>query len=137
MMHDLHKYSVLHGNLKFSCLLTIKVYPPSHFQLFFIVASVEIICKPFYYFSFRSTASRFIETTDVGRVLPLKSRVSSTHHLHPCVWVYSTLFFYPSWRIQLFCGWMKHFWMDAWPYFPGLKVGQIYLYTSFFIIDWR
>jgi hypothetical protein len=27
--------------------------------------------------------------------------------------------------------------MDAWPFFPGLKVGQIHLYSSFLIIWWR
>jgi hypothetical protein len=34
MLHDLHKYSVLHQILQFSCLLTIRVHPVFHFQLF-------------------------------------------------------------------------------------------------------
>jgi hypothetical protein len=39
MMHEFHKFSLLHVNFKFS--LTIRIYPPSHFQLF---VSVNIFC---------------------------------------------------------------------------------------------
>jgi hypothetical protein len=34
MMHALHKCSVLHSNLQFSCLLTIRVYPGLQLVLF-------------------------------------------------------------------------------------------------------
>jgi hypothetical protein len=33
MIHDLHTCSELHVNLEFSCLLTIRIHPLSHFQL--------------------------------------------------------------------------------------------------------
>jgi hypothetical protein len=32
-----------------------------------------------------------------------------------------------------FCG-RERLWKDAWPYFPGLKVGQVHLYPSFLAI---
>jgi hypothetical protein len=32
---------------------------------------------------------------------------------------------------------MEQLYMDAWPYFPGLKVGTIYFFSSFLIIWWR
>jgi hypothetical protein len=53
------------------------------------------------------------------------------------VWGYSRGRPYLTWRIQLFSGWMDHLWMDAWPYFPGIKVGKIYLYSSFLTDWWR
>jgi hypothetical protein len=55
------------------------------------------------------------------------------------MWVYSQglPFTYPSWWIQLFCGWMEHLDVDAWLYFPGFKVGQIHIYLSFLTIERR
>jgi len=48
-------------------------------------------------------------------------------------------FSYPACRIQLYCGWAlvlpqwRKYGRDAWLYFPGLKVGKIYL---FFLFDY-
>ncbi len=67
----------------------------------------------------------------------LKSSSVLVYSTPVCVWVYSRVggpFCYPAWcNIQLFCDWNT---LDVWPYFLGTKVGNINLYSSFFIIWW-
>jgi hypothetical protein len=56
-------------NLSFSHLLTIRVYPVSHFQLFLTCCFCQYLFVTHFLFSFRYTASHCIsKTTDVNRV---------------------------------------------------------------------
>ena len=48
-----------------------------------------------------------------------------------------TLFCFPSWWIELSSEWIEHLWMDAWPYFPGIKVGNNVSVLPFWLFGWR
>jgi hypothetical protein len=64
MMHNLHKCIDLHGNLEFSCLLTIRFCYPLIFNFSFVV-SVNIFCNPvliFYLDKQHLFLSRFTKT---------------------------------------------------------------------------
>jgi hypothetical protein len=50
---------------------------------------------------------------------------------HVIVWVY------PGWTAGGFSYSMDRVLSDAWLHFLGLKVGNIYLYSSFLIMWWR
>ncbi len=71
------------------------------------------------------------KTTDVGRVLPLCLKYPRVCPCE-CGWIIheDPLFPIPPKVVDSTLQRMQHLWMDAWPYFPGIKVGQIYVYSS-------
>jgi hypothetical protein len=139
----------------FSCSFTIRVYPLSHFQLFLILPFslcyhlwfLSNLFVTHFFFLFRQIASRLIgETTNVVRVtdlffpfLSIPRVIVRGPYIHEDV---GSPFSYPAWEYSVglllleyftFLQ-MEHLWMVAWPSFPGLKVGQKCIYSSFLTI---
>ncbi len=137
MLHYLHQCNVLHVNLPFSHLLTIRVYPVPCFQLFLTCCFGEyIFSEPIVIFPFRYTSSHCIrKTTDVNQVtdlfFPPSLNVLVYAHVNVGVFTRTPFLPYPVWchlTLQRMYGATK----DAWLYFPGLKVGQNWSLFFFF-----
>jgi hypothetical protein len=139
-MHDSHNCSSLHGNLRFFCLLTIRFthYLISTFSL--LDVSGNIFHNQFFIFHLDKQHPFWLERLPVSVELRIASSPVFKSPMSSCtpmwVWVYSRgpPFPYLAWCIQLSCGLSTCRWMPgpAWPYFPGLKVGQMYVSLFFF-----
>jgi hypothetical protein len=104
-----------------------------------LLASVNILSNPFYIFYLDNQHPVLLKKLPVSTELkissiPLSLNVLVYAHASVGVFTRTPLLPYPTWWSQLFSGWMEHLWMDAWLYFPGFKVGQIYVYSSFLTI---
>ncbi len=126
---------VSHGNLQSSCF--IQGLPTVYFQLF-LTYFCQYFSKPIFYFLFRFKLHPIgLEKPPMlaGSLLSPSSNVLV--YTHVSVGVFTRTSLSRPGGFNFFSGWMEHLWMDAWPYFPGLKVGQIHLYSSFLTVWWR
>jgi hypothetical protein len=128
--------SVLNWNLKFFCLLTIRIYPLFHFNFFITCCSVKIFRNPFFIFYLDKHHPVWLivpgETTDVDRDTHI---VFPFHQMSSCtpmwVWEYSRgLFPILPGVFNFSAGWNT----ESWLYFPCIKVGKMDLYSSFWTI---
>jgi hypothetical protein len=132
MMHDLHKWQCIHGNLKLSCFLTIRVHPVSHFQLFLTCFFQYFFRNPIFIFPLDTQHHNYWRNYDV---LPLPYISSVRMYIHHCecmgIFTIRTSFFLSRLVGPTFQR-MEVIWntiVDAWPYSRVLKVGNIYLYS--------
>lgn len=149
MLHDLHKLSVLRGNLQFSCLLPITVTHCLNFSLY-LLFHVNIWRNPFkiFFVSCRSTAWRSIGgTSGVNRVI---RGISSSPFLHiprdlACIYTWMSVGVFTRTPDVLYFPIppplvsMNNFFSGCStcvevcrPYFPDCKVGKIYFQFSLF-----
>ncbi len=131
-INAVYSMETLNSNVYYQLVFTHCLY----FKLFLLVVSVRIFSNPFCILCLDKEHPVGLEKLPMS----LELRISSSPFfkfplLHPCVcggYSRGPPFSYPGWCIQLSAeGWNTCGAVEAWLYFPSLKVGQIYLYSSF------